>query len=148
MAISMIIKLDILAVPTKQTMSAETRVELNFPTPSFERREAKSVSYLILVVYGKMVGLAECAGMCPSLSLRPERTLAKNIGGARFSDDDLTISFTLYLLNNLAKILDGLQPNHQSPPWLRLTTGKHAGSFLVYHHLPVLVVLHLDLKQT
>ena len=37
-------------------MSAKTRVKLNFPSPSLEKKEAKSVSTL---TYGKMAGLAK-----------------------------------------------------------------------------------------
>ena len=60
----MITKLDTWAVPAKQAMSAKTRVELNFPSPSHEKKEAKSVPTL---TYWKMADLAEWAGKCPPL---------------------------------------------------------------------------------
>ena len=55
-----------LAVPAKHAMSAQTRVELNFPSPSLEKKEAKSVSTL---TYGKMAGLAKWAGRFPYFNI-------------------------------------------------------------------------------
>ena len=74
-----------MAVPAKYAMSAKSRVELNFPSLSLEKKEAKSVSTL---ANGKMAGLAEWAG-----------------------------KVSLFII---------------------ITTGKCAGSILVYHHLPVI----------
>ena len=59
----MMIKLDTLAVSAKHSMSAKTRVELNFLSPFNEKMEAKSASTL---TYGKMAGLVEWALRCPS----------------------------------------------------------------------------------
>ena len=56
------IKLDSLAVLAKP---AKIRVKINCHSPSIEKKGAKSVS---TITYGKMAGLAEMAGRCPSLS--------------------------------------------------------------------------------
>ena len=46
----MIVKLVTLAILAKHAMSAKIRVELNFPSPSLEKKEAKSVTTL---TYGR-----------------------------------------------------------------------------------------------
>ena len=44
----MIIKLDSLAVPAKHAMSAKTRVELKFPSPSLEKRKQNQLHFLLM----------------------------------------------------------------------------------------------------
>ena len=80
----MIIKLDTLAVHAKHAMSANTRVELNFPSPFLEKKGGKIDSNSCILENGKFGRMGTEASL-----------------------------------------------------FIIITTGKHAGSILVYHHLPV-----------
>jgi len=64
----MIIKLDTLAVPVKLTMSAQTSVEINVPSPSLEKKEEKISSNSYMWENGRFGRMGEGGGWCSSLS--------------------------------------------------------------------------------